>query len=160
MRLTVQKRIAASILKCSPSRVWVDPERLQDVKEAITKQDIRSLVNNGLIVKKQKEGQSHSRIRKNADQRRKGRQKGQGSRKGKATAREEPKITWVHNVRIQRTFARVLKNKNLVSKEDYKMLMGRIKGGFFRSKRHIKIFITERGMVKGSVENESKSTKI
>ena len=42
--LNVQKRLAAQILKCGRNRVRFDPDRLEDIKEAITKTDIRSLI--------------------------------------------------------------------------------------------------------------------
>ena len=46
MKLNTQKRIAATILECSPSRVILDEERLEEIKEAITKTDIRGLKGN------------------------------------------------------------------------------------------------------------------
>ena len=47
--LDVQRRLAAQILKCGENRIRFDLERLEDIKEAITKTDIRSLINNGVI---------------------------------------------------------------------------------------------------------------
>ena len=47
--LDVQRRLAAQILKCGENRIKFDPDSLEDIKEAITKTDIRSLINNGLI---------------------------------------------------------------------------------------------------------------
>ena len=42
--LDVQRRLAAQILKCGENRVRFDPESLEDIKEAITKQDIKDLL--------------------------------------------------------------------------------------------------------------------
>ena len=58
MNLIVQKRIAADILGCSKKRVVFDQERLSDIKEAITKADLRGLVSEGAIHKVQKKGVS------------------------------------------------------------------------------------------------------
>ncbi len=148
MKLTVQKRLASQILKCSPSRVWIDPEKVQDVKEAITSQDIKSLINNGLIVKKQKDGQSGFHSKKILAQKRKGQRKGHGSRKGKSGARTHEKTEWINRIRLQRAFMQDLKKKGLIDSKNYRMVAMRIKGGFFRSKRHIKIFINEKGIIK------------
>ena len=38
MNLTTQKRLAASILKVGLNRVWIDPERLEDVSMAISRE--------------------------------------------------------------------------------------------------------------------------
>ena len=147
MRLTLQKRIASDVLGCSSKRVWISPERVQEVKEAITKEDIRTLINNGLIVKMQKKGHSKVRSRMIAEQKRKGRRKGKGSRKGAQNARTPRKQKWVHTIRVQRSFLKSLKLKQLIPQNIYKDLMLKCKGGFFRSVKHIKIYITERGLV-------------
>ncbi len=147
MRLTLQKRIAADILKCSPKRIWIDPVRTPEVKDAVTKQDIRTLVNNGLIVKKQKEGQSKFRARKTAEQKKKGRRQGFGSRKGAKKARTPAKKKWTASIRLQREFLKQLYDKKILDVKNYRMLLLKSKGGFFRSKRHIKIYINEHGLV-------------
>ena len=49
MKIGNRKRIIASMLKIGETRVWIDPERLSDVKEAITKADLRNLVRDGAI---------------------------------------------------------------------------------------------------------------
>ncbi|MBW3013135.1 50S ribosomal protein L19e [Candidatus Woesearchaeota archaeon] len=148
MRLTVQKRLAAQILKCSPSRIWADPENLETIKEAITKQDIRTLISNGLINKKQKTNVSRVRARKRLVQKRKGRQKGHGRRKGKESARLPDKKIWMASVRGQRMFLKELKSKSLVGVTDYRKLLLKVKGGFFRSRSHLKLYINESGMIK------------
>ena len=42
MELKVQKRLAAQIFQCSPKRVIFNPEKLTEIKEGITKGDVRS----------------------------------------------------------------------------------------------------------------------
>ncbi|MCX6710639.1 MAG: 50S ribosomal protein L19e, partial [Candidatus Woesearchaeota archaeon] len=111
MNLKVQKRIAANILKCSPKRVHFDTERLDEIKEAITKQDLRALISSGAIVKKSKSGVSRGRARKILIQKRKGRQRNAGSIKGKHGARLPQKKSWMNKVRLQREFLKELKKK-------------------------------------------------
>src|SRR3989338_1831015 len=123
MRLGNQKRISAEMLGVGKSKVWFDTEHMTEIKEAITKGDVRA--------------------RKRLTQRRKGRQKGQGTRKGKKSSRLTKKTAWMNLVRGQRTFLKELKLKGLVSIPTYRNLYSKIKGGYFRNKRHIKLYLTE-----------------
>lgn len=147
MNLAVQKRLAASVLKCSEKRVQLVPDRLPDIKEAITKADIRGLISEGLIYKEQEKGVSRFRARHKANQRKKGLQRGPGKRKGKKTAIVPKKEAWMAKIRVQREFIKELKTKNLVDAESYKNLYRKSKGGFFRNKRHIKVYIQEHNLV-------------
>ena len=146
--MKLQKRLASDIMKCSPKRVHFDTEKTSEIKEAITKADIRSLVKQGVIVEKKARGISRVRARKIKLQKRKGRQKGSGSRKGKFSARTNPKQVWMNTVRAQRKFLQELKDKDLLVQGAFWALYRKSKGGFFRSIRHIKLFIKEKGLVK------------
>lgn len=143
MKLDNQKNLAGQVLKCSRKRVWLDPERLEDIKEAITKVDIRSLIKEGAIKKKAARGVSRARARKILEQKRKGRQKGHGSRKGKRTARLSRKRGWINKIRAQRILLNELRGKKEISKKVHQDLYRKAKGGLFRSKRHILLFIQE-----------------
>ena len=44
MKLDKKKTIAARVLNVGKDRVWFNPERLQEIKEAITRQDIKDLI--------------------------------------------------------------------------------------------------------------------
>lgn len=149
--VALQKRLAASILKCSTKRIKIDNssvEGLAEVKEAITKQDVSRLIGLGKIFKVQKSGVSRGRARVNQSQRRKGRQMGIGSRKGRSTARLDPKTTWIQTCRSQREFAKILRDKKHITHDNYREIYAKIHGGFFRSVRHIKSFAKEKGMMK------------
>jgi len=148
MRLKVQKRIAQSLFRVGRKRIKFDPEKLGDIKEAITKGDIKGLVNRGTIQIKQKTGQSRSRARKKLVQKRKGRQKGKGSRKGTSAARLKPKKVWMAKIRVQRLFLKTLKEKSMIDNSTYNNLYLKAKGGFFRSRRHLKTYIEERKLLK------------
>ena len=80
-------------------------------------------------------------------QKRKGRRKGIGSRKGKFTARLKPKKTWMSKIRVQRDFLKELKLKKLINNQNYRNLYLKAKGGFFRNKRHLKTYVNERGLI-------------
>jgi large subunit ribosomal protein L19e len=144
--LKTQKRLAGSILKASPKRIKFDPSRLHDIKAAITKHDIKQLINDGVIAVAQKKGISRVRAKKIAIQRSKGLRSGPGSKEGKATARNPSKAAWMAKVRAQRKFLAELKEKSIVSHETYRQLYLKSKGGFFRNVRHIKIYMNEQGL--------------
>ena len=56
MKLKIQKRLAAQILKSSKSNIWLDSSRSDYIKDAITKQDIRDLKSDGVIIVKEIKG--------------------------------------------------------------------------------------------------------
>lgn len=143
MNLKNKKRIAARLLKSGEKRVWFNPDKLSEIKEAITKDDIRNLIREGTIRIKQKRGISRFRVRKNLIQKRKGRRQGPGTRKGKATSRLPRKRKWIIKVRKLRGFLKLLKDKKVLAPKQYSTLRLKIKGGFFRSKRHLKLYIEE-----------------
>ena len=135
-------------MKCSPRRIIFDATRLEDIKEAITKVDIRSLINESVIVRAPIKGIAKGAARKKARQKRKGRQKGKGSRKGSAYARLPKKARWIGTIRAQRALLATLRNNEVITTNQYRELYAKSKGGFFRSRRHIKLYIEEHGLVK------------
>lgn len=143
MKLDTQKRLAAAIMNCSPKRIKFNPKYLQDIKEAITKADLKVLITEKTITRVPVKGVSRVRARKRAEQKRKGLQKGPGKKKAKQTARVTKKEAWIKKIRIQRAFLKELKEKKIISPATYKNLYRKTKGGFFRSKRHIKLYIQE-----------------
>ncbi len=147
MKLDVQKRLAAKALKCSYQRIRFDPARLSDIKEAITLYDIRSLINSRAISKIHKQGISRGRARAIHIQKVKGRQRGHGSRKGRAGARLKRKDTWMNRIRLQRGFIKSLKDSGKIKNEVYRSLYLKAKGGFFRSKRHVKLYMEENKLI-------------
>ncbi|MBN2368537.1 50S ribosomal protein L19e [Candidatus Woesearchaeota archaeon] len=147
MKLNIQKKLAAKIAKRSPKKVKIDNTKREEVKEAITRVDLKSLIKDGVIAIKQEKGVSRGRARKNKSQKVRGRKKGHGSRKGKANARLPDKEKWMAKIRLQRSFLKELKTSGKLSNENYKDLYRKSKGGFFRSKRHIKLYITEHNLI-------------
>jgi large subunit ribosomal protein L19e len=148
MKLNVQKRLAGEVLKCSANRIWFDSERLADIKEAITKIDIKNLVKEKAIAKKPVKSISRARARKQQVQKRQGRRRGHGSRKGRASARESKKSFWMNKVRSQRDLLKKMKEKGIITTAVFRSLYSKSKGGFFRSKKHLKLYMEERHLAK------------
>ncbi len=149
MQLTVQRRLASQMLSVGPKRIRFDPAQLNDIKEAITKADIRGLISHGAITRIPVKGVSKGRTRHNKIQKRKGLRKGPGSRKGGAHARLTQKDAWMNKVRIQRRFLQELKEKKFIDPSTFRDLYYKSKGGYFRSKRHIKLYLEEHNIGKG-----------
>jgi len=148
MDLKSQKQMAAKILKCGVSRVWVDPKRMGEVNEAITKADIRALIRRGVIKELHKIGVSRGRARKRMTQKKKGRRKGHGSRKGKLGARFSRKRAWMNRIRAIRKILKELRDASQIDKKTYRNLYRKAKGGFFRSKAHLKNYLEREGLIK------------
>jgi len=156
--MNIQKRLASQILKASKKRIKFDNQRLADIKEAITKTDVRQLVNEGAILRVQKKGVSRARARHIQTQKSKGQRKGAGSRKGKETSRLPRKESWMTKIRSQRAFIKELKDKKVISNSTYRNVYRKAKGGFFRSTRHIKIYLEDNKLFESN-KNTEKQTK-
>ena len=148
MKLTVQRRLAARLLDCGENRVRFDQTRLSDIKEAITASDLRALIKEGAVYAAPVQGVSRGRARATRIQKIKGRQRGHGSRKGAAGARTVRKITWMNKIRAQRGLLEQLREDERIDKSTYSTMYRKAKGGFFRSKRHLRLYIEEQGMMR------------
>lgn len=133
-----QRRIAASIMKCGSTKVWMDPDRLEEIAKAVTRNDILILVNGGAIKKLQKQGISSGRHKYQLNQRQKGRRTGQGSRKGTKHARLPKKERWIRTIRPIRTYLKQLRDEATIDAHTYRVYYRKAKGGVFRSKQHLK----------------------
>ncbi|HIP84954.1 MAG TPA: 50S ribosomal protein L19e [Methanothermococcus okinawensis] len=143
MDVSTQRKMAADILDCGIDRVWIDPEHLDKVKMAITKDDIRQLIKRGIIVKKQKKGISRARARKLKEQKKKGRRRGPGSRKGAKGARTPKKTKWINTIRPLRRMLKELRDNGMIERSTYRMLYRMAKGGAFRSRSHLRLYLEE-----------------
>jgi len=141
MNLKTQRRVAAQVMKTGSSRVWFDPNRLSEIKEAITKADIRSLVKDRAIQPRPETGISRFRTRKHKLQKRKGRRAGQGSRQGSRRARLPKKKEWMEKIRSQRKMLKELRDKGKITRQTYRNIRQKAKGGYFRSRRHIQLYL-------------------
>ena len=143
-----QRRIAASVLKIGVNRVQINPELIWDVELALTREDIRKLIADGVIRAKQKKGVSRARANKRMLQRQKGRRMGQGTRKGKKTARLSRKQIWIAKIRPLRRYLQSLRDAELIERRDYRKFYLRVKGNNYRNLRHLKLALSEANVIK------------
>jgi len=136
--LSNQKRLAASVLGCGVNRVWFDPERATDVEGAISRDDLRTLIKEGVIRAHQKKGVSRGRARERDAKRAYGHRRGPGKRRGAAGARKPSKTQWIQRIRAIRKNMRALRDEGTIDPHLYRLLYRKAAGGQFRSVAHMK----------------------
>ena len=148
MSLKAQKRMAAEILKCGENRVYFDPYLIDEIKMAITREDIRNLDKEGIIIKKYKKG--NSKYRKNLlhERKKKGRARGLGKRKGTKNARFPKKKMWMNRIRPQRRELKKLRDRKLITTATYRKLYKNAKGGMFTSVAQMNRHIKEKDLIR------------
>ena len=131
--LTAQRRLAADILDVGKNRVWLDPERQGDIADAITREDVRELIDEGAVDAKDADGNSRGRARERAEKRSYGHGTGAGSRKGKAGGRQDEKEAWQSTIRAQRSTLKELRDEGELDASEYRSLYDQASGGEFDS---------------------------
>ena len=139
--LRAQKRLAADVLDVGQNKIWFDPDSQGEIAEAITRDEIRELVDDGLIQAKATKGNSRGRARERNKKRAYGHKKGPGKRKGKKGARQNEKEQWTSQIRAQRRTLRELRDKGEITPAQYRQLYRKASGGEFRSVRYLLNYI-------------------
>jgi large subunit ribosomal protein L19e len=139
--LKAQRRMAADVLDVGKSRVWFDPEEQSEIAEAITREDIRDLVDQGVIRERDAKHNSKGRARERAEKRAYGHRKGPGSRKGKAGGRKDSKDEWISRIRAQRRRLKELRDDGPLSPTQYRELYNKASGGEFDSVDRLEAYI-------------------
>jgi large subunit ribosomal protein L19e len=148
MNLKNQRRVAAQLLKCGENRVWIDPNRSEDVSDAITRGDVRTLIFSGAVAAKQKKGISRARTNYVKAQKAKGRRRGQGSRRGRKGARKPSKEVWMQTIRPIRRKLKELRDSGKIDTSTYREYYLKAKGGVFKSRPHLESHLKAEGILK------------
>jgi len=133
LSLRSQRRIAAQILKVGANRVWMNPERLEDVEVAITREEIRKLIHEGAIQAASVKGVSRVRARVLHEKKKDRLRRGPGTRKGSSGATVTRKEVWMQRIRALRKTLRKWKTNRVLTEGAYRQLYVSAGSGVFSS---------------------------
>jgi large subunit ribosomal protein L19e len=132
MNLRNKKELAAKTFKVGKSRIVFVLERMDEIKEALTKEDIRALHQEGAILIKDVKGRK-VKIKKK-------KKRSVGNVRKKVNRRKQD---YVIITRKLRRFAAELKNQGRLSGEEVKEIRKKIRNKEFKSKANLKAYIGE-----------------
>ncbi len=147
MNLRSKKELAARTFKVGKERITFIKERLDEVKEAITKQDMIGLEKDGAIKVKEVSGRKKVHTVRN---------RSPGNVRKKVNTR---KRDYVIMTRKLRQHVRHLKSNGELSPEEVKEIRKRIRNKGFKSKAHMKEQIATKNYSSVQVSGKSKNKK-
>lgn len=139
----LQRRLAASILKVGQSKVWMDPEKVKDIEQAITRSDVRKLILKKFVKRLPDKVKMPVGMKK-----KKAGERGEGRRKGTKNSIVNRKTRWVQTVRPLRRELAAIKKGGMIENATYNQMRKLIKGGVFRNKSHLRLYLEQHGLLK------------
>ncbi|PSP67006.1 50S ribosomal protein L19e [Halobacteriales archaeon QS_1_69_70] len=141
--LTAQKRLAADVLGVGKNRVRFDPEAQGEIADAITREDVRDLIEDGVIEAEPTQGNSRGRARERNEKRAYGHRSGHGSRKGTSGGRTDGSAEWQSRIRAQRRTLRELRDDDEITRSQYRELYDMASGGEFDSVGDLRRYVED-----------------
>ncbi len=135
MTIATVRRLAADIMNVGENKVRIRPDDLKEAEGALTRADVKSLIEKGIVSKAKKPGRDSTG--------RRGR-RGHGRRRGTPV---DPKEVWMGKVRSQRKMLRMLVSGGAVKKDQKRSLYYKIKSGIFRNKRAMLLYLKDNKLV-------------
>lgn len=143
VNLRAKKRLVSRIVGVGLHRVKFDNDHLDDITDAITRDNIRSLLTANTIKIKRIVGTSHGRATLKKIQRRKRGTK-QGSKKGRKGARVGKKRVHITKVRALRYRLKVSKDRKEITNKEFWELYKKVGGNTIRNVAHLRSLIDEK----------------
>lgn len=142
VNLRAKKRLASRVTGVGIHRIHFDPDHLDDIADAITRDNIRSLITANTIKVRPIVGTSRGRAQHKKIQRGKRGAKA-GSKQGRAGARTGKKQVYVRKVRALRYILGVAKDRKDITNPEFWELYKKIGGNLVRNKAHLRLLIDE-----------------
>jgi len=142
INLRAKKRLASRVTGVGVHRIKFDSEHLDDIADAITRQNIRSLITANTISFRPVKGTSRGRAQHKKEQRAKRGTK-QGSKQGKKGARVGKKEVYIAKVRSLRYILKVAKDRKEITNREFWALYKKVGGNTVRNKAHLRTLIEE-----------------
>lgn len=146
MSLKSQRRLAAQLMKVGANRVWIDPNRIEDVEVAITRSEIRRLIDEDIIQQLPAKGVSRARARILHKKKKQGLRRGSGTREGSSRAKVTKKDAWMLKIRALRRKLKEWKANRTVAQESYRRLYRVASSGAFGSIADMERYAKTHGM--------------
>jgi large subunit ribosomal protein L19e len=138
MSIKFTKKVAGELLGRGENALTFKPTSMEEIKKAITRDDVRKLVKDGAIFAQKPRSELHKKRVKE------GRKRGAGKRKGSAKARQGRK--WEKKVRSQRILLKRLKLMGKVDNTTFKRYYLLVKGNAFPDKRSLLLHLSDDGI--------------
>ncbi|MCA9812975.1 MAG: 50S ribosomal protein L19e [Nitrosarchaeum sp.] len=142
VNLKAKKRLVSRVTGVGVHRIKFDSDHLDDIADAITRENIRSLITANTIKVKPIVGTSKGRSHTKKTQRNKRGTK-QGSKQGKKGARVGKKEIYVAKVRSLRRLLKIAKDRKEVTNPEFWSLYKKIGGNTVRNKAHLRLLMEE-----------------
>ena len=142
INLKDKKRLASRVTGVGIHRIRFDADHLDDIADAITRENIRSLITANTIQIKSFTGTSRGRAQHKLDQRKK-RGTTQGSKQGTKGARVGKKTVYVAKVRALRRLLKIAKDRKDLTNPEFWTLYKKVGGNTVRNKAHLRTLMDE-----------------
>ena len=142
VNLKAKKRLVARVTGVGIHRVKFDSDHLDDVADAITRENIRSLITAKKIKIKSIVGTSRGRAHTKKAQKNK-RGTTQGSKQGRKGARVGKKDVYVAKVRALRRLLKIAKDRKELTNPEFWTLYKKVGGNTVRNKAHLRSLMEE-----------------
>lgn len=142
VNLRSKKQMLSRVTGVGVHRLRLNPDKLDDVADAITRSDARALMTAGTVTVKSVRGTSRGRAQYKKDQRSKRGTK-QGSKQGKKGARSARKALYVAKVRALRRLLKIAKDRKDITNPEFWSLYKRVGGNTVRNKAHLRLLMEE-----------------
>lgn len=149
MNLRSKKQLASKVLKVGKNKIHFNSLNLTEIKEAITRQDILDLYNQGIITIKPNIGRKKVVKKKT--------RRGPGKIKQKVNKRKQ---IYVKITRKLRAYLQELKSKNKIERTIYKDIRKKIKIRAFKSKANLKEYVESLENIKTDIKTEKPKEEI